>query len=60
MDLKGSGISYVSEYKSDEMRVFRGGLRHLPQYAEYQTHGSKQNLSNFHDKMNYERVVFRI
>ena len=30
MNIKGSGITYVTEHKSDEMKVFRGGLRHLP------------------------------
>ncbi len=30
MNVKGGGVTYVSEFKSDEMRVFRGGLRHLP------------------------------
>lgn len=32
MNVKGGGITYVSEFRSDEMRVFRGGLRHLPQW----------------------------
>jgi hypothetical protein len=27
---KGGGITYVSDFHSDEMQVFRGGLRHLP------------------------------
>lgn len=32
MNVKGGGVTYVSEFRSDEMRVFRGGLRHLPQW----------------------------
>ena len=38
------------------MRVFRGGLRHLPQQSELLMHGSKVNLSSYHDKMSYDRV----
>ena len=30
MNSKGGGISYHSEFRSDELRIFRGGLRHLP------------------------------
>lgn len=56
MNAKGAGLAYVSEFKSDEMRTFRGGLRHVAERAEDMVHGSKINLSNFHDKFNYERV----
>ncbi|CAK55766.1 unnamed protein product (macronuclear) [Paramecium tetraurelia] len=55
MNAKGAGLTYVSEYKSDEFRTFRGGLRHLPERAEAMVHNSKNNLSNYHDKFNYER-----
>ncbi|KAM3132087.1 hypothetical protein pb186bvf_015831 [Paramecium bursaria] len=55
MNIKGSGITYVTENKTDEMKVFRGGLRHLPQFAEYQLHGSKNRIANYHDRMNYHR-----
>lgn len=30
MDSKGGGLVYVNDFHSDEMKVFRGGLRHLP------------------------------
>lgn len=56
MNAKGAGLAYVSEYKSDELRTFRGGLRHVAERAEYMAHNSKNNLSNYHDKFNYERV----
>lgn len=35
MNIKGGGLTYVSEFKSDEFKVFRGGLRHLPQWSEH-------------------------
>lgn len=56
MNAKHGGLTYVSEFKSDELRTFRGGLRHVAEKSEYLMHGSKTNLSNFHDKFNYERV----
>jgi len=58
MNAKGGGLTYVSEMKSDEMRVFRGGLRHIPALSEHMQHNSKVNLANFHDKLNYDRVEF--
>lgn len=43
MNAKGGGLTYVSELKSDEMRVFRGGLRHIPALSEHMQHNSKVN-----------------
>ncbi|CAD8051151.1 unnamed protein product [Paramecium sonneborni] len=57
INAKRTGFIYVSEYKSEKFRTFRGGgLGHLPQIVEHISHSSKNNLSNYHDKFDYERV----
>lgn len=56
MNAKGGGLNYISEVKSDELRVFRGGLRHIPALSEYMQTGSKITLHSFHDKISYDRV----
>ena len=56
MNSTGGGLTHVSHIHSEEMRVFRGGLRHLPVHSELLQHNSKINLHNFHDKLSYERV----
>lgn len=59
MNAKGAGLTYVSEFKSDEMRTFRGGLRHVAERAEFMAHNSKNNIANYHDRFNYERVLIQ-
>lgn len=56
MNAKGGGLAYVSEVKSDELRVFRGGLRNIPALSEHMQTNSKITLHSFHDKLSYDRV----
>jgi hypothetical protein len=39
------------------MRVFRGGLRHIPAKSDSLIYGTKNSMHNFHDKLTYERVI---
>eukprot|EP01017_Pseudomicrothorax_dubius_P027031 TRINITY_DN3069_c0_g1_i1.p1 TRINITY_DN3069_c0_g1~~TRINITY_DN3069_c0_g1_i1.p1 ORF type:complete len:130 (+),score=27.26 TRINITY_DN3069_c0_g1_i1:143-532(+) len=55
MNVKGGGISYVNDFHSDEMRLFRGGLRHIPHGQGKLLYDSTNNIRNYHDKMSYER-----
>lgn len=52
----GGGLTYVSDFHSDEMQMFRGGLRHLPQHQNALIYNSKNSIHAFHDKLQYERV----
>jgi len=49
-------LSYVSSHESAELKVFRGGLRHVANSTEFLTTGTKNSVHAFHDKMSYERV----
>ena len=55
MNVKGGGLTYVSDFHSDEMQVFRGGLRHLPQHSGSLIKGTKDSIHAYHDKLTYER-----
>jgi hypothetical protein len=55
--IQGGGVTYVSDFHSDEMRVFRGGLRHIPAKSDSLIYGTKNSMHNFHDKLTYERVI---
>lgn len=57
MNLKGGGLTFVNDSTSDEMRMFRGGLRHIPLFAEKLRYNQSKYVINHHDTLNYERGV---
>ena len=55
MNFPGSGISTITTSQSNEMRLFKGGLRHAINGADRLEAGKNSNLHDHHDKLNYER-----
>mmetsp|Transcript_63965 Transcript_63965/g.74397 ORF Transcript_63965/g.74397 Transcript_63965/m.74397 type:complete len:130 (+) Transcript_63965:39-428(+) len=55
MNKKGGGIAYVNEFQSDEMRLFRGGLRHNGVMPSKLIKDTRDSVRNYHDKFSYER-----
>lgn len=53
-----SGILLIifSDFKSTETQIFRGGLRHYTRHQERLITGQKGRPSDYHDKIDYERV----
>ena len=58
VDCITSGIILVifSDFKSTETQIFRGGLRHYTRHQERLITGQKGRPSDYHDKIDYERV----
>lgn len=58
VDCITSGIILVifSDFKSTETQIFRGGLRHYTRHHERLITGQKSRPSDYHDKIDYERV----
>ena len=40
--------------------MFRGGLRHYTRHQERMITGQKSTPSDYHDKIDYERVFFNL
>ena len=55
MNKAGSGITSVNSFQSDEMRLFRGGLRNVPDGTNRMEIGKANNFWDGHDFLNYER-----
>ena len=55
MNVKGGGVAYVNDFTSDEMRLFRGGLRHTGQNPGKLIYDTTNSVRNYHDKYSYER-----
>lgn len=55
-NIKGGGITYLNDYSSNEMKIFRGGLRNLAVNHEHLEYNKLNNPKNHHDFMSYERV----
>ncbi|KAL4430517.1 hypothetical protein ABPG74_005442 [Tetrahymena malaccensis] len=56
MNVTGAGLTHVKDFHSDEMRVFRGGLRHIADKQSNLVYGSvNSSVRYYHDKMSYER-----
>ena len=54
MEKSGSGITYLKETHSDEMRVFRGGLKSTLMIQTFHER-NKRNAFNTHDFFRYGR-----
>eukprot|EP01016_Furgasonia_blochmanni_P036340 TRINITY_DN4143_c0_g1_i1.p1 TRINITY_DN4143_c0_g1~~TRINITY_DN4143_c0_g1_i1.p1 ORF type:complete len:175 (+),score=57.57 TRINITY_DN4143_c0_g1_i1:68-592(+) len=53
MNVPGGGLTHVNEFHSDEMRIFRAGLRHSNNTIVHDD--IDRSVRAYHDKMNYER-----
>lgn len=56
----GIFLLIYSDFKSTETQIFRGGLRHYTRHQERLILGQKGKPSDYHDKIDYERVKIRI
>lgn len=56
MEKKGSGVTYYSQSHSDEMQLFKGGLR-APTSGQIRLELGKDLVDNHHENMEYERGV---
>ena len=54
-NVRGGGLHYVADFTSTETQMFRGGLRHLPEYNEKLIYGTRDTPLNYHDKLSYDR-----
>ena len=55
MNVKGGGISHVNDFTSDEMKLFRGGLRQVASGQNKLIYDTTAQVKNYHDKYSYER-----
>lgn len=56
MEKQGSGVTYYSSSHSDEMQLFKGGLR-APTKGQIRLELGKDLADNHHDTLEYERGV---
>ena len=54
MEKSGSGVTYFKTSKSDEMQLFKGGLRSVP-YGQPRLEFGRNFADNHHDVLDYER-----
>jgi len=55
MNVRGGGIAHINDFHSDEMRIFKAGLRHVPAGQGKLTYDTTNYVRNYHDKFSYER-----
>ena len=55
MNIRGGGLTDVKEFQSDELRVFRGGMRHVQKFQDHMVYNTSKTIRNFHDKQHYDR-----
>ena len=53
MNIRGGGLTDVKEFHSDEMRTFRGGMRHVSKNQIHMTYETKNTIRNMHDRQTY-------
>ena len=59
MNKDGGGITSLNSWRSEEIRIFRGGLRNVPNgFAMLET-GKGTNVHNSHDNFSYRRGTVR-
>ena len=56
METKGSGVTYYKTSHSDEMQIFKGGLR-TPRSGQIRLELGKDLVDNHHETLEYERGV---
>lgn len=49
MNIRGGGLTDVKEFQSEEMRTFRGGMRHVQKHSRHMVYGTKGTVRNMHD-----------
>jgi hypothetical protein len=54
MEKKGSGVTYYKTSHSDEMQIFKGGLR-APTTGQIRLELGKDQVDNHHEILEYER-----
>ena len=55
MNKSGGGVVSFRSYNSDEMRLFNGGLRHVPRGQMRLEFNKNSNMWDSHKHLSYER-----
>merc|ERR1712224_420915 len=55
MNKRGGGLTKVNDFQSDEMKLFRGGLRNTTDHSWKLIYDTPNTVRSLHDWLSYER-----